>query len=288
LRFDFTHHGAIPSETLENAEYTTNRRLADDSPVRAYETTIEFARSQGAIALFGEKYGELVRVVEIGDYSKELCGGTHVPHTGKIALVRVLGEGSIGSGLRRVDALVGPDGLRHINEERRLLDEVVAAIGGGDPRAAPDRIRKAMERMKQLETELGKIRKADQRQELARMADSVFDLDGIKVLVDFERGSDASTLREMALQLKGHLAGDPAAIVLATVSSGKSNVVVALTSALVERGITASAVAEPIAHAAGGRAGGKPDLAIGGGPKEIAESELLPTVRARLRELLAG
>src|SRR5207247_7380990 len=141
---------------LQEPEAPAKRRLAEDAPVRAYETTMDYAKSQGAIALFGEKYGDIVRVVEIGDYSRELCGGTHVPHTGKVAVVRILGEGSIGSGMRRIEALVGPDALRQVNLERRLLEEVTAALGAGDPSSAPERARRAVERIKQLESELGK------------------------------------------------------------------------------------------------------------------------------------
>ena len=288
LRFDFTHHQAVPRDVLEEAGYTANAKLADDDPVRAYETTIEFARGEGAIALFGEKYGDIVRVVEIGDYSKELCGGTHVPHTGRVAVVRILGEGSIGSGMRRIEALVGPDALEHINAEHALLEEVTAALGAGDPGQAPERARRAVERVKHLESELGKLRKEEQKGELERLLDSVIDVDGVKTLVEFRPGSDASTLREMALRLKGYLANDPATIVLATAGEGRSNVVVALTKPLVDRGLKASDVALPLAAAAGGRAGGRPDLAIGGGPKEISADDLAPTVTARLHELLSG
>ena len=137
LRFDFTHFEALPRERLEEIEAVANAHLRDDDPVRAYETTIDFARSQGAVALFGEKYGDIVRVVEVGDYSKELCGGTHVRHTGQVALLRLLHEGSIGSGFRRIEALTGPDALRHVNAERRLLEEIAREVGADRPAAGP-------------------------------------------------------------------------------------------------------------------------------------------------------
>src|SRR5205085_716866 len=172
LRFDFSHHQAVPRDVLEEAEFTANRRLAEDSPVRAYETTMDYARSEGAIALFGEKYGDIVRVVEVGDYSRELCGGTHVPHTGKVALIRILHEGSIGSGMRRVEALVGPDALRHVNAEHRLLEEVVEALGGGGADSAPERARRVLERIKQLESELGTLRRQDRQADVEHLAES--------------------------------------------------------------------------------------------------------------------
>jgi alanyl-tRNA synthetase len=189
--------------------------------------------------------------------------------------------------MRRIEALVGPDALKQANLERRLLEEVTAALGAGDPQQAPERARRAVERVKQLESELGKLRRAEQKGELEQLLDAAVDVDGVKVLVEFKSASDTSTLREMALQLRNSLAHEPAAIVLATSTSGRTNVVVALTKLLLERGVTAPEIARPLAAAAGGKAGGKPDLAIGGGPKELSADELAPTVRARLGELLA-
>ena len=139
LRFDFPHPSAVPQELLEEAELEANRRLARDDTVRIYETTMDEAKAQGAVALFGEKYGDIVRVVEVGDYSRELCGGTHVGAPATWRSMRILHEGSIGAGMRRVEALVGPDALREINAERALLDELVDALGSNDPRAAIER-----------------------------------------------------------------------------------------------------------------------------------------------------
>ncbi len=142
LRFDFPHPSAVPTEVLEEAELEANRRLARDDAVKIFETTMDEAKSLGAVALFGEKYGEIVRVVEIGDYSRELCGGTHVQRTGNVAVVRLLREGSIGAGMRRIEALVGPDALREINVERSLLRGLVDALEAKDPArrsSAPER-----------------------------------------------------------------------------------------------------------------------------------------------------
>ena len=138
------------------------------------------------MALFGEKYGDIVRVVEIGDYSIELCGGTHVRHTGEVGLMRVLSEGSIGSGFRRIEALTGPDALKQVNVERRLLDEVVEAVGVGDPSQAPERVRHAVARIKQLESELGKIRKAERQREVDRLAATALDVSGVSLVVFLE------------------------------------------------------------------------------------------------------
>src|SRR5205823_3960525 len=143
------------------AELEANRRLAADDPVKIFETTLDEAKSLGAVGLFGEKYGDLVRVVEIGDYSRELCGGTHVHRTGSVAVIRLLREGSIGAGMRRVEALVGPDALREINAERALLRGLVEALEAKDPQGAIERARRVLEENKRLRNELGSVRAGD-------------------------------------------------------------------------------------------------------------------------------
>jgi alanyl-tRNA synthetase len=259
--------------------------------VRTYETTMDYAKSQGAIGLFGEKYGDIVRVVEIGDYSRELCGGTHVPHTGKVAVVRILGEGSIGSGMRRIEALVGPDALKQVNAERRLLEEVTAALGAGDPDQAPDRARRAVERIKQLESELGRIRRDDN----IRIADdwirSASQIDGVTLVV--QRGyanQSADELRELAMVLRDRLGRDQGlgAAVIGTGGKERALLVASCTNQLVHRGVTAPALLADAAVIVGGKAGGKDPLAMGGGPKGESLDQALATVPVRLEALLRG
>jgi len=290
LRFDFSHHSALGREQLEEAEYVANGKLAADDAVRAYETTLDYARSQGATALFGEKYGDIVRVVEIGDYSRELCGGTHVPHTGKVAVVRVLHEASIGAGMRRIEALVGPDALRHINAEHRLLEEVTLALGATDPEQAADRARRAVERIKQLESELGKIRKGDRASVVEGLASKAQPVDGLgTVLVSSVPGEDVNGLKELAVGLRDRMEGDgPGAVVLGGTEGG-AKLVAAVTRSAVERGVTAKALLEPAARAIGGGGGGNnPGLAIAGGRNPDALEDALGTIPARFAELLGG
>ena len=287
LRFDFTHHQAVPAGLLEEAEEVANARLADDSAVRAYETSIEFARSEGAIALFGEKYGDIVRVVEIGDYSKELCGGTHVPHTGRVSLVKILGEGSIGSGMRRIEALVGPDALRHVNTELRLLVEVVEALGAGDPAQAPDRARRAVERIKQLESELGRIRKGERGTVVDALAAKAQSVDGVRLVVSAVPGEDANGLRELADLLRARLERDgEGAAVLGVAEEGSALLAASVTKPLVTRGVTAKKLLEQAAKAIGGGAGGKDHLGMAGGKNSAALEDALGSIPARLTELL--
>ncbi|HEU4528988.1 MAG TPA: alanine--tRNA ligase [Actinomycetota bacterium] len=287
LRFDFPHHAAVPRDVLEQAEEYANRRLAEDQPVTIYETTFDEARNQGAIALFGEKYGEFVRVVEVGDYSIELCGGTHVPRTGNVALVRILGESSIGAGMRRVEALVGPDALKEINLERDLLNAVVQALGAGDPQAAPDRARQLVEHVKRLESELGKIRKGDVRARVDQIAGTATTVAGAR-LVTALTPMAADELRELAQGAVGKLENEGgAAVVLGSDLDGKALLVAACSKNLLARGATGPKLLERAGPAIGGGAGGKPILAMAGGPRGSAVREALDAIPGRLEELLA-
>jgi alanyl-tRNA synthetase len=285
LRFDFPHHSAVPRDVLEQAEELANRRLAEDGQVTIYETTMDEAKNQGAIALFGEKYGDFVRVVEVGDYSIELCGGTHVHHTGEIALVRILHEASIGAGMRRVEALVGPDALREINMERELLHATAQALGT-DPKGALERARHYAERVKQLESELGRQAKQELRERAEGYARAERVVDGVK-LVTQPHDADADELRLLAQDVAQRLENPSgAAVALASGRGGKALVVLACSRNLVDRGIGAPELLKPAAEEIGGGAGGKAGLAFAGGPKGGAYLRALEAIEPRLKELL--
>ena len=287
LRFDFPHHSAVPLEVLEQAEELANARTAEDAQVTIYETTMEEAKNQGAIALFGEKYGDFVRVVEVGDYSVELCGGTHVHHTGNIGLVRILHEGSIGAGMRRVEAVVGPEALREINAEREWLYAAASALGT-DPKGAADRARQLLERVRRLESEQGRKDKEQQRELGDRIAAEALDVEGVRLVARAEDlGADA--MRALAQDVANRLDGERgAAVVLATGQGGKALLVAACSKNLLAQGVTAPALLEPAAAIVGGGAGGKPNLAFSGGPKGEAHMKALQAVEPRLRELLSA
>jgi alanyl-tRNA synthetase len=289
LRFDFNHFEALSPDRLEEIEGTVNRRLGEDDPVRAYETTFEFARSQGAIALFEETYGDMVRVVEIGDYSTELCGGTHVPRTGQVSLALLLSEGSIGSGLRRIEALVGEDALEHVRLERRLLEDLSGVLGVGDPAQAPERARRAVARVKELEAELAAFRGQERGKRIEELAATALDVSGVSLVVSEVPGEDAGGLRELALQLRGRLEGrGHGAAVLGAADGSKATLVAACTRPLVERGITAPNLLADAARIVGGGAGGKDHLAFAGGGRAGALGEALATIPERLASLLDG
>jgi alanyl-tRNA synthetase len=286
LRFDFPHHSAVPRDLLSQAEEVANHRLAEDALVRIYETTFEEAKNQGALALFGEKYGEFVRVVEVGDYSIELCGGTHVPRTGNVAIVRILGEASIGAGMRRVEALVGPDALKEWNAEHFIIEEV-AELLRTEPPSIPDRVRGLLERLKRYESELGKIGAAQRADLVEQIAARASGVAGVKLVAAVHDG-DAGELRELAQGAVTRLEdADGAAVVLGSARGGNALIVAACSKNLVGRGVTAPLLLEPAAVAIGGRAGGKPILGTAGGPNGSAVKEAVELlIPARLEELL--
>ena len=286
LRFDFPHHSAVPRDLLAQAEEVANHRLAEDALVRIYETTFEEAKNQGALALFGEKYGEFVRVVEVGDYSIELCGGTHVPRTGNVAIVRILGEASIGAGMRRVEALVGPDALKEWNAEHFIIEEV-AELLRTEPPAVPDRVRSLLERLKRYESELGKIGAAGRAELIEQIAGRAAEVAGVKLVAAVQDG-DAGELRELAQGAVSRLeSANGAAVVLGSARGGNALIVAACSKNLVGRGVTAPLLLEPAAVAIGGRAGGKPILGTAGGPNGSGVKEAVELlIPARLEELL--
>ncbi|HEX4942037.1 MAG TPA: alanine--tRNA ligase, partial [Actinomycetota bacterium] len=288
LRFDFPHPSAVSPEQLQEAEAIANRRLSTDDAPRIFETSMEDAKRIGAVMLFGEQYGDTVRVVEIGEYSRELCGGTHVERTGHVGLIRLLHEGSIGAGMRRVEALVGPDALREINAERALLQDLVHAIGSTDPRAAVEHARKVIEENKRLRSELGKLRKGDQEAVIAALVDGVVEIDGLGLIVSEVAGEDASGLRELAQKVRDRFQGRAATVVLGGGADGKAQLVAASTPEAVAQGVAAPELLREAAIVIGGGAGGRDILAMAGGRDVSAVGRALGGIPARVRELLAA
>jgi alanyl-tRNA synthetase len=287
LRFDFPHHSPVGWDALQQAEEIANAKTSADEQVTIYETTFDEARTQGAVALFGEKYGDFVRVVEVGDYSIELCGGTHVHHTGHIGTVRILHEGSIGAGMRRVEAVVGPEALREINLERELLRAVAETLGT-DPRNAAERARQLLERVKRLESEQGKKEKDERRVVAEELATSAVEVAGAR-LVAREHDAAAEELRALAQDVVNRLENERgAAVVLGSGRGGKALLAAAVSRNLQDRGVAAPELLRPAADIVQGGAGGKPGLAFSGGPRGDACPQALAAVEPRLKELLGS
>ena len=224
----------MPLDVLEQAELEANRLLARDDAPHIFETSMDEAEALGATMLFDEKYGDVVRVVEIGDYSRELCGGTHVERTGRIGVLRILHEGSIGSGMRRVEALVGPDALREINAERELLRGIVAALGSKDPTAALEHAGRVVEENRRLKNELGRLAQQQAAGRVDEIVSQAVSVDGVR-LVHAVTDADADTLRDLAQKAVDKLGGE-SAVVLGSAMGGKALLVAACSKPLAERG----------------------------------------------------
>jgi alanyl-tRNA synthetase len=290
LRFDFTAAGAVPVSVLRDVEDEVNQVLIDDLEVRAFVTPIDEARSMGAIALFGEKYGDEVRVVEVGSYSRELCGGTHVAHSGQLGLVKILGEASIGSGVRRVEALVGTDAFRYLARESVLVSQLTEQLKTRREEL-PDRIAALVSRLREAERDLDRLRSAQILGAAAELASSAEDA-GPAALVAHQLpdGTTADDIRKLALDVRGRLPQQrPAVVVIAGVPADRPAVVVAVNDAARNRGLAAGALVRSAAQALGGGGGGRDDIAQGGGAPQgdragQAIAEAFDAVRAVVRD----
>jgi alanyl-tRNA synthetase len=209
-----------------------------------------------------------------------------VHHTGHAAIVRILHEGSIGSGMRRVEALVGPDALHEVNAERALLRGVVEALGSRDPASAAEHARRIVEENKRLKGELGRLRAGDRDAVIDGLVGSATPVDGLALVVSEVPGEDPSGLRELAQKVRDRLSAEPAAVVVGNGDGGKAMLVAAVTAAALERGVTAPAVLHDAAQVIGGGAGGKDILANAGGRHADRVTEALGGIPARLQELL--
>ncbi|MGH3526045.1 MAG: alanine--tRNA ligase [Pseudonocardiaceae bacterium] len=268
LRFDFTSPGgAVPPSVLTDVEDEVNEVLLRSLPVTAEVMSIQAARRDGAIAMFGEKYGDAVRVVTIGDYSKELCGGTHVPNSADIGLIKLLSEASIGSGVRRVEALVGLDAFRFLAREHVLVAQLSEQLKAR-PEELPERIGAVTERLRAAERELERLRAAAVLYSASALAEAAEQV-GATALVATETsaGVSGADLRALATEVRGRLGERPGVVALFSVdhSTSKVSFVVATTAAARQQGLAAGALVPVFGPAVGGRGGGKPDLAQGGG-----------------------
>ena len=266
LRFDFHASGAVPVSVLRDTEDEVNDVLIHDLDVRAFYTSQDEARQMGALALFGEKYGDKVRVVEVGEYSRELCGGTHVARSGQLGLIKVLGETSIGSGVRRIEALVGLDAFRFLARESVLVSQLSEQFK--TPREQlPERISGIVTRLREAERELQRFRAAKLLESAAEIADAAQDISGIALVAHrVPGGTSPDDIRRLALDVRGRVPrGRPAVVMVVGVPAVKPVVVIAVNEAARGFGLSAGTLVGSAARALGGNGGGKPDVAQGGG-----------------------
>jgi alanyl-tRNA synthetase len=283
MRFDFTTPGPVSADVLTEVEEEVNDYLQTDVEVQSYVTTKDKALELGAIALFGEKYGNDVRVVDMGDYSRELCGGTHVGRIGELGLVKLVGDTSIGSGVHRVEALVGQDALKHVRKEQLLVSQLAGTLKV--PTAElPSRIDEVLTRLRSAEKEIEQLKTQQVLGSAGTLADKAQDVNGISVVAEKVGGEtgdiDANGLRALAMEVRNRLGSRPGVVALFAPQGEKVSFVVATTPGARDKGVAAGKLVPAFAPAVGGRGGGKPDMAQGGGTNPAGIEQAITALRA--------
>ena len=277
FRFDFPATGSVPMSVLSEVESRVNTLLLDNLEVTAESMSQAKAKELGAMALFGEKYGDVVRVVSVGDWARELCGGTHVARSGQLGVIKLLSESSIGAGVRRVEALVGVDAYKFLAREHILLNSLTELIKGARTEELPERISDLLNKMKEIEKELATVRSAQalaQVGELAKMATVINGVSFISsVMADGVSGDD---LRKIAIDLRSR--DDKAVVALISVNDGKPVLVVATSEGARANGVKAGALVKVGSTVLGGGGGGKDDFAQGGGTDATKSLDALTAI----------
>jgi alanyl-tRNA synthetase len=286
LRLDFAWGQALSPATRSEIEEVANLAVRKDLPVSATYMPLPQAREIGALALFGETYGEDVRVVEIGGpWSRELCGGTHVQHSSQIGALTVTGESSVGSGVRRVEAFVGMEALRYLAKERAIVAELTGLVGGR-PDELAERVSTMVARLKDAERELERARREQVQAAAGNLTEQARDVNGVTYLGHDAGEAGADDVRTMVLDLRNRLGGErPSVVAITGAAKGRPVVVVATNEPARQRGIRAGELVRVAATALGGGGGGKDDIAQGGGQDASKVGEALSAVEWRVGEL---
>ncbi|MFE1243782.1 alanine--tRNA ligase [Fictibacillus sp. NPDC058756] len=282
LRFDFTHFGSITAEELEKIEEIVNEKVWANIPVEKMVKNIAEAKAMGAMALFGEKYGETVRVVKVGDYSLELCGGCHVNNTAEIGLFKIVSESGIGAGTRRIEAVTGEAAYRLMNGQVQLLKDTAAKLKT-NLKDVPQRIDALNDQIRELQKEKESLASKLGNLEAGSLVDEVQTINGVSVIAKKVNASDMNGLRAIVDDLKNKL--QSGIVILGAESQGKVNIVAGVTKDLVSKGYHAGTLVKEVAVRCGGGGGGRPDMAQAGGkdPEKLEEGidsavELIKTV----------
>jgi alanyl-tRNA synthetase len=284
FRFDFPATGAVSDAALDEVESRVNTLLLDNLEVTAQSMSQAEAKAIGAMALFGEKYGDTVRVVSVGDWARELCGGTHVTRSGELGVVKLLGESSIGAGVRRVEALVGVDAYRFLAREHLLLNSLTQIIKGTRVDELPERINDLLEKIKEIEKELAAVRSAQALGTVSAIAESVTKVGQVDLITAvLPDGISGDDLRTISLDLRNRFA--TSVIALISSAAGKSVLVVAVSDSARALGAKSGALVKIGSAVLGGGGGGKDDFAQGGGTDASKAGEALAAITAAVAAL---
>ncbi|MCV7868858.1 alanine--tRNA ligase [Escherichia coli] len=275
LRFDFSHNEAMKPEEIRAVEDLVNAQIRLNLPIETNIMDLEAAKAKGAMALFGEKYDERVRVLSMGDFSTELCGGTHASRTGDIGLFRIISESGTAAGVRRIEAVTGEGAIATVHADSDRLSEV-AHLLKGDSNNLADKVRSVLERTRQLEKELQQLKEQAAAQESANLSSKAIDVNGVKLLVSELSGVEPKMLRTMVDDLKNQLGST--IIVLATVAEGKVSLIAGVSKDVTDR-VKAGELIGMVAQQVGGKGGGRPDMAQAGGTDAAALPAALASVK---------
>ena len=281
LRFDFPHFSALDADTVRAVEQLVNARVLADPDVRVDVMALDDAKRAGAVANFGDKYGQVVRVVSIGDFSKELCGGTHVASGSGIGTVTIVREESVGSNTRRIEALTGTDAVAFLTRERLIAEEIARLVDVPTGEALA-RVEDLVARLRTAEKELARLRGADLAGRARQLADAAPRVDGIALVVERADGLAPDDLRRLAAEVRGAL-GTGAVVIVGAANDGKAQLIGTVSDDLVARGVSARTVLADAAKVVGGGAGGGDDLAQAGGRDAERIDEALRIAAAAAR-----
>ena len=285
LRFDFAWTDSLSQTVREEVEGLSNTAIRDNYEVITREMPYDEAKAMGAIGLFGEKYGDVVRVVEMnGDFSRELCGGTHVSSSSEIGSLSLISEQSVGSGNRRVEALVGLDSFNHLAAERTLVSQLSDLMKVQNSADLPEKINSTLNRLKSAEKELEKLRKEKLQAEAGRLVESAELIGGVRLLAHNAGDLAADDVRNLATDLRHRLGEEAATVMVAGTNNGRPVVVVATNQAARDLGVKAGALVKTAAGALGGGGGGKDDLAQGGGQDPAKIDEAFTQVKSQVAQ----
>ncbi|STQ72320.1 alanine--tRNA ligase [Hafnia alvei] len=282
LRFDFSHFEAMKPEQIRQVEDIVNAQVRRNLPIETNIMDLDEAKAKGAMALFGEKYDESVRVLSMGDFSTELCGGTHARQTGDIGLFRITSEAGTAAGVRRIEAVTGEGAIAVMHQDADALREA-ASLVKSDAHSVADKIRAVMDKTRQLEKELQQLKDQQAAQESASLSSKAVDVKGVKLLVSHLDNVEAKMLRTMVDELKNQLGSG--VVVLATTAEGKVSLVAGVTKDLTAK-VKAGELIGMVAQQVGGKGGGRPDMAMAGGSDAAALPQALAGVEAWVADKL--
>ncbi|MBR1671054.1 MAG: alanine--tRNA ligase [Butyrivibrio sp.] len=270
-RFDFSHHQAMTVDELQKVEDLVNEKIAEALPVVTEEMSMEEAKKTGAMALFGEKYGDVVRVVKMGDFSIELCGGTHVSNTSHVGIFKIVSESGVAAGIRRIEALTGSGARNYYRNVENRLNDAAKALKT-TPADVTEHIRKLQEELKALKSENESLKSKEAQAALGDVTDQVKEVNGVKILATSMKGVDMNGLRDLGDKMKEKI-GD-GVVVLISESDGKINLIAMATDGAIKKGAHAGNLIKAIAPKVGGGGGGRPNMAQAGGknPAGIADA----------------